>query len=129
MGKSKVRVHRLTLPPSPLAEKLDTSQQEDEGTEDHFVLEKEQFSRITEISLMAGEGRTPRPHVHGVEPSWRSKFWANEDDDASSVSSTDEEFTCPKLVNEALEARFSMDQIHQAKEELSTPPHGSSMVC
>jgi hypothetical protein len=47
MGKSKVRVSCLPLPPSLLVEKLDSSQQEDEGTEDQTVLEKEQLSLVT----------------------------------------------------------------------------------
>jgi hypothetical protein len=54
------------------------------------MLEKEQLSRVMEISLMAGEGRKPQPHIHGVDSSWRSKFQAYEDNDASCVSSIDD---------------------------------------
>jgi hypothetical protein len=61
MGKSKVRVRRLTLPPScDAARHLGN-----EGASDQFILQKEQFSRITEISIMAGEVSRPRPHLHG----------------------------------------------------------------
>jgi hypothetical protein len=77
--------------------------------------------RITDISLLAGDGTHPRPHVHGMEPSWGSKFWASEEDDELSLKSDDDDITSPTLVTEALEAGFTIDQIHQAEEELESP--------
>jgi hypothetical protein len=81
----------------------------------------QRLSRATEISLLAGDGSRPRPHIHGVEERWGSKFWASGDDDASSVSSADEEFSSIDLVKEATEAGFTVDQLCQAEYELSTP--------
>jgi hypothetical protein len=69
---------------------------------------------------MAGEGRRPRPHVHGVESSWRSKFWAFGDE---TMMLTDDDFAASVLVNETLEAGLSMEQLHQAEDELSSHLH------
>jgi hypothetical protein len=121
MGKSKVRVRRLTLPPScDAARHLGN-----EGAADQFILQKEQFSRIPEISIMAGEVSRPRPHLHGVEPPWRSKFWAAGESDVSSVSSSKDDSV---LVEEALEAGLSLEQIRQAEEELVSPSPDATKV-
>jgi hypothetical protein len=56
-----------------------------------------------------------------VEERWGSKFWASGDNDASSVSSADEEFSSIDLSKEATEAGFTVDQLCQAEYELSTP--------
>jgi hypothetical protein len=129
MVKSNVRVRRLTLPPLfDAGAKEDTHQQEDEGEEDQIILEKERLSRVTEISLMAREGSRPGLHIHGVESPWGSKLWASGDDDASSVSSGDEDISSPALVSEALEAGLTMEQLRQAEEELSSPSSMSPKV-
>jgi hypothetical protein len=75
MVKSKVRVRHLTLPPSWAFSVAGSADQQDEGNDDcQAVLEKEQMARVTDISLLAGNGALPRCHVHGVEPSWGSKL-------------------------------------------------------
>jgi hypothetical protein len=38
-----------------------------------------------------------------------------------SLESDDDDITSPSLVTEALEAGFTIDQIHQAEEELESP--------
>jgi hypothetical protein len=67
---------------------------------------------------MAGEGTRPRPHVHGVEERWRSKFWASDNDDDPSVESDADDIATPMLVGEALVAGFTVEQLHQAEDEL-----------
>jgi hypothetical protein len=75
MAKAKLRVHWLTLPPSScLGEAEDAGGSDQQAEEDHCMLDRESMMRITYISIMASEGTTTRPHVHGVEPSFRSKF-------------------------------------------------------
>jgi hypothetical protein len=98
---------------------MDALQQKEDGDEERIILKKERFSRATEISIMAGERSRLRPHIHGVEPSRGSKFWASGDDDASSVSSGDEDFTSSALVKEALEAGLTVEQLRQAEDDLA----------
>jgi hypothetical protein len=38
------------------------------------MLQREQMARATEISLLTGQGKNPRPHIHGVEQVQGSKF-------------------------------------------------------
>jgi hypothetical protein len=129
MAKSKIWVRRLTLPPSNVAAMEESSiQQDDDEDESLLLLEKEHLARVTDISIMAGEGIHPRPHVHGVEAKWGSKFWASEDDDASMVASDVDELASPTLVSEALAAGFTADKLHQAEEELVTPITGTPKV-
>jgi hypothetical protein len=129
MAKSKIQVRHLTLPPSNAAALEESSLQQD-VEEDYrlLLLEKEQLARITDISIMAGEGNHPRPHVHGVEAKWGSKFWASEDDDASTVASNVDELASPTLVSEALATGFTADQLRQAEEELVSPTIGTPKV-
>jgi hypothetical protein len=79
----------------------------------------ERLSPATRISLLAGEDNRPRPHIHGVESGWGSKFWAPGDDDAS--TSSEEEEGLDSRVREATEVGFTMNQICQAEQELSSP--------
>jgi hypothetical protein len=79
------------------------------------------MARLIELSLMVSDGARTKPHVHGVEPRWGSKFWTNGDEDDSTVASDDEDITSPTLVSEALAAGFTVDQIHQAEPELQPP--------
>jgi hypothetical protein len=75
MGKSMVRVRRLTLPPNFDAGKKETKEHhEDRDEKDEHILGMERLSWATTISLLAGEGNRPRPHIHGVESGWGSKF-------------------------------------------------------
>lgn len=100
------------------------------------MLRREQMARATEISLLTGQGKNPRPHIHGVEQVQGSKFQAD-GKDYSSVESTyssdesdeDEEASTPLLVKEALEAGFTVDQLSHAEAELGTPLTGHSKVC
>jgi hypothetical protein len=64
---------------------------------------------MIDISILSREGNHPRPHVHRVEPVWRSKFWASGEDDDSSTESEEEE-TLP-LVNEVIAARFTIGHL------------------
>jgi hypothetical protein len=67
-GKSKVRIQRLTLPPNFNAGIKETEDHhEDRDEEDEHILGMERLSRAMTISLLAGEGNRPRPHIHGVE--------------------------------------------------------------
>jgi hypothetical protein len=92
MAKSKVRVHRLTLAPSSDAGDEGGSIPKEVGEDERqTLLEKEQMARMTDISIMSGERTHARPRVHGVEPTWRSKFWASGEDIDSSANSEDEE--------------------------------------
>jgi hypothetical protein len=74
------------------------------------MLGRESMARITDIAIMASEGTITRPHVHGVEPSFRSKFWASADED-SSTDLEEDEATTLELVAEAIKAGFTVDQI------------------
>jgi hypothetical protein len=87
------------------------------------------MARKMDISMYFGEGKHPRPHIHGIEPEWSSKFWALGDDDESSVDSEDDDIEVPTLVEEAIAAGFSIDHLRQAEEELSSPSNGSTKVC
>jgi hypothetical protein len=137
MAKLKSWVRRLTL--APIAESrdlVDTGQQADHGDEERNMLQREQMARATDISLIAGQGKRQRPHIHGVEKGMGSKFWATGDDYSSteSVCSSNEsddedETSSPTLAKEALEAGFTLDQIRHAETELDTPPTGTSKVC
>jgi hypothetical protein len=91
-------------------------------------LEKEQIARVANISFLARDGTHPRPHVHGVEPTWGSKFWASGEDDDSLLVSDDDDFTSPTLVKEAIEAGFTIEQVHQVEEELVSPALEKSKV-
>jgi hypothetical protein len=103
MPKSKIWVRRLTHPPSSGADTAEPIGQQEDGEEDNRVaLGHEQMSRITNIALLAGEGTYPRPHVHGVEPSWGMKFWASGEDEDSSSGSEDEDDSSPTLTKEAI---------------------------
>jgi hypothetical protein len=84
------------------------------------MLGRESMARITDIAIMASEGTITRSHVHGVEPTFRSKLWASTDDD-SSTGSEEDKATTPELVAEAIEAGFTVDQIRQAEAELESP--------
>jgi hypothetical protein len=55
----------------------------------------ERLSPATRISFLAGEDNRPRPHIHGVESGWGSKFWAPGDDDASTSSEEEEGLDSP----------------------------------
>ncbi|CAO2194098.1 unnamed protein product [Urochloa humidicola] len=74
-------------------------------------------------NAVSASGRPARRH--GVEP-LPSKFWATEDSD--SESSVDEEIeveeetdlTTPEFINEAKQAGFSMAELEQAENELSS---------
>jgi hypothetical protein len=57
------------------------------------------------------------------------KLWASGDDDASSVSSVDKEFSSPELVNESIEVGFTVDQLRQAEDELSSPSSVTPKAC
>jgi hypothetical protein len=95
-------------------------QQEDEGEEDQKILEKQQLSQVTEISIMAGEGSRLRLHVHGLKlhDNPNSRFQEMMMTQASQQLKMIVETV---LVKVALEAGVSLQQICQGEEELSTP--------
>jgi hypothetical protein len=84
--------------------------------------------RMTDISIMSGERTHARPRVHGVEPTWRSKFWASGEDIDSPADSEDEEAE-QTPVNEAISKGFTVGHLRQAEEKLPSPPPGSTKVC
>jgi hypothetical protein len=128
MAKSKLRVRPLTLAPLRVAgEEGGSALSDAEEDECLSLLVKEQMARMTDILIISGGGNHPRPHVHGVEPEWRSKFWASRVDDYSSVESEEEESS--PLVNEATAARLTSGHFQQAVEELSSPSAGNITVC
>jgi hypothetical protein len=123
MVKAKLRVRRLTLPPSShpsacINEEGSHHQSEEEGR----ILDKEKMARITELAMAASWRNCPRPHRHGVEPEF-GKFWAKEDDGDSSSESEEEpdDASTPTLVDEAIQAGSFLDEIRQAESELDTP--------
>jgi hypothetical protein len=126
MAKSKIWVRRLTLPPlSDVGMDGSIDQREEEDGESRILQEKEQMARGMDLSIISGEGKHPIPHVHGVEQTWGSKFWAAGDDEESS---DDDEIDVPTLVEEAIAAGFTIDQLRQAEDELSSPATGSTEV-
>jgi hypothetical protein len=129
MVKSKLWVCRLTLPPlSDMQIPGSPEQREDEDEDSRTIREKEQMARGIDLSIISGEGKHPKPHVHGVEPSRGSKFWASGDDEYSSEESDDEEIAASTLVEVAFSAGFSIDQLCQTEEELPSPTSGSTEV-
>jgi hypothetical protein len=81
--------------------------------------------RLTCPSSPRRARKRPRPHVHGVEPEWGSKFWALGDDEESS---DDEDMAESTLVEEAVAAGFTMEQIRLAEDELSSLASSSMTV-
>jgi hypothetical protein len=68
MAKSKTRVRHLTLAPSSnLHAMVDAGIQAKEDDESCRMLQRQQMARATEISLLAGQGKHQKPHIHGVE--------------------------------------------------------------
>jgi hypothetical protein len=92
------------------------------------MLDKECLARMTDLVIMAGQENNQRPHIHGVEPSYRSKFWATGDED-SSEESEEEKIKTPMLVREALAAGFTIAKICLAEAELDTPLELAPKVC
>jgi hypothetical protein len=120
MAKSKLQVRRLTLPPlSDVQIQRGPDQWEDEDEDSRPSKEKEQMAWGIDLSIISGEGKHPRPHVHGVEPSRGSKFWASGDDEYSLEESDDEEIAVITLLEEAIVVGFSMKQLCQDEEELT----------
>jgi hypothetical protein len=79
--KSKTRVCRLTLAlGSDLRAMVDAGIQAKEDEEGRRMLQREQMARATEISLLAGQGKHEKPHIHSVEHEKGFKFWVNDDD-------------------------------------------------
>jgi hypothetical protein len=129
MVKSKIWVRRLTLPPSSQTRVDEAAdQQDDQADEEQIMLFKERLARTTDLANMGGQGNIQRPHIHGVEPSFGSKFWATGDGD-SSEESEEEEIKTPTLVREALAAGFIVAKICQAEAELDTPLESTPKVC
>jgi hypothetical protein len=130
MAKSRLRVRRLTLAPLSDTGIEGHEEQREEGDEENRLLwDKEQMARGMGISIFSGEGKHPRPHIHGVEPAWSSKFWASRDGEKSLVASDDEDIDVPSLVEEAIASGFTIDQLGQVEEELPSPSTGSNEVC
>jgi hypothetical protein len=78
MAKSKTRVRRLILTSGfDLRAVVDAGIQTKEDDEGCRMLQREQMSWATEISLLAGQGKHQEPHIHGVEQEKGFKFWAN----------------------------------------------------
>jgi hypothetical protein len=131
MAKAKTRVRRLALAPSfDPGETEDAEDQEGQVEDEQHMLHREQMARVTDISMIAGQGKHEPPHVHGVEQWQGSKLWAI-GEGYSSVESDEEEdeAASPVLVQEALIAGFTIDQICQAEAELDTPPAATTKVC
>jgi hypothetical protein len=94
MAKAKTRVRRLTLAPSfDPGETEDAEDQEGQVEDEQHMLHREQMARVTDISMIAGQGKHQRPHVHGIEQWQGSKFWAI-GEDYSSAESDEEEDSC-----------------------------------
>jgi hypothetical protein len=112
MAKAKIRVRHLTLPPSShLCYGRDEEAMDKHVDEDRHILDREKQLRVIELSVAASEGSQPRPHRHGIEPGFSSKFWAKENDDDSIPDSEDDlDAATPALVKEGFQAGFTMDQ-------------------
>jgi hypothetical protein len=83
------------------------------------------MARVVDLSILSGEGKRPRPHVHRVEPEWGSKFWTLGDYEESFEDVDMAEST---LVEEVVVAGFTMEQIHLAEDELLSPASSSTTV-
>jgi hypothetical protein len=101
-------------------------QREEEDEESRMLWEIEQMVRAMDLSIISGEGKHPRPHVDRVEPAWASIFWVLGDDEEPS---DDEEIVVPTLVDEAITTSFTIEQLRQAEDELSSPSSTSTEVC
>jgi hypothetical protein len=89
------------------------------------IREAECLARAVDLSILAGEGKHHRPHAHGMEPHWISKFWASGDEDESS---DEEDMAASTLVEEAVATGFTMEQLCQTEDELSSPASPSTKV-
>jgi hypothetical protein len=110
MLKASLRVHRLTLVPLEIV--IEVNMTPDNG---YAILERERLARITELSATTSSTRRKLGRVHGVEPEFKSKFWANEDDEDSELESEDGDTAMPTLLKEAEAAGFIVEQLRQAE--------------
>jgi hypothetical protein len=126
MGKSKVRVRRLTLALG--AQVGDAGETEADKEEDRRILDREHHCRTLVLSASLSSARRVRPHVHDVESVLRGKFWP-EDSDSDTETDDDEidRLSCSLhkmsisslLRSEGVESRKlprrpgSMEELHQ----------------
>jgi hypothetical protein len=103
MPKAALRVRRLTLVPSETV--IEVNMTPDDG---YAILERERLARITELSVTSSSTLRKLGRVHGVEPKFKSKFWANEDDEDSKLESEDGDTATPTLLKEAEAAGFTV---------------------
>jgi hypothetical protein len=127
MTLKTLHIQRLTLVPYQPPEIGNGSLEEDKAAKN---LDRERMARAVEITATTGASRQQQDSVHGVEPGSLSHFWAmGASDDESEEEAVDEDITLSTmLIREAMEAGFSMKQIQQAEEELTSPASSSKQV-
>jgi hypothetical protein len=65
MGKCKVRIRILTLPPGSLGCSVQ-EEEEDQPDEEDYLLDRELLHNALEIAVASTSSRNIHPHVHGV---------------------------------------------------------------
>jgi hypothetical protein len=114
MLKVSLRVRRLTLVSSETKIEVVTSPDDARNNLDH-----KRLTRIIELSTATSSTRRKLDKIHGVEPEFKSKFWANEDDEESESKSEDDDISTPTLLREVVATGFTTNQLWQTEEELT----------
>jgi hypothetical protein len=110
------------------ASSSETSSNKEESDEGK-ILDRERLAKAVEITVMAGGSRRRLDSIHGVEPRSRSRFLAMGSDAEDSEESVEEGTpTSQALIQEALQAGFTIDQIRLAEEDLTSPTTSSLKV-
>lgn len=87
------------------------------------MLDKEKLERSIECLVTTAASHTP--HIHGVEPWQGSRFWAlGEDEESDEESKYDcdvDAISSPQLIQEAMDAGFTVQDLEAAEKELISP--------
>jgi hypothetical protein len=86
------------------------------------ILDQEQMARAVEITAMTSALWWRQYSIHGVEPGTWSQFWAMEagDEESEEEAMEVDSPSMPVLIQEAMQAGFSIDQLRQAEEDLAS---------
>jgi hypothetical protein len=79
MAKGRLRVRGLTLVPNfDLCDGKEEESSEGDSDSATMGFDRERLSHSIELSVAAGLANRRPNHKHGIEPNFRSKFWASE---------------------------------------------------
>jgi hypothetical protein len=118
MTPKSLHIRRLTQAPT-LPPVTSSDKKEDGATK---ILDQEQMARAVEITAMTSALWWRQYSIHGVEPGTWSQFWAMEagDEESEEEAMEVDSPSMPVLIQEAMQAGFSIDQLRQAEEDLAS---------